>query len=203
MCQRRPWVGAKQRPYPSTAPALKPDWGWGEQWDAPYAQPQSSVLPPHQLLSPRLSPQSPDLWVSVALTSLLLTQLTHASPPMFSAFLFGGRERCNAEHNLRAHGFFPPIRTCLHFWGGQTTQTSPDSHCRLPGGAVPLHQALLRPQALQAVPERDLLLQASAGAAPFPPTPIPIGTAPHLGCFLFCFLTPKIHLFPAASAGST
>lgn len=123
-------------------------------------------------------------------------------PPMFSAFLFGGRERCNAEHNLRAHGFFPPIRTCLHFWGGQTTRTSPDSHCRLPGGAVPLHQALLRPQALQAVPERDLLLQASAGAAPFPPTPIPIGTAPHLGC-LFFFLTPKIHLFPAASAGST
>lgn len=74
---------------------------------------------PHQLLSPRLSPQSPDLWVSVALTSLLLTHLTYASPPMFSAFLFGGRERCRAEHNLRAHGFFPHIRTCLHFWGAK------------------------------------------------------------------------------------
>lgn len=44
-------------------------------------------------------------------------------PPMFSAFLFGGREQCNAEHNLRAHGFFPHIRTCLHFWG--TKQPKP------------------------------------------------------------------------------
>ncbi|XP_068772429.1 microfibrillar-associated protein 2 isoform X3 [Struthio camelus] len=33
----------------------------------------------------------------------------------------------------------------------------------LPGGAVPLHQALLGPQALQAVPERDLLLQPPPG----------------------------------------
>ncbi|XP_030819555.1 microfibrillar-associated protein 2 isoform X1 [Camarhynchus parvulus] len=34
---------------------------------------------------------------------------------------------------------------------------------RLPGGAVPLHPALLRAQALQAVPERDLLLQPPPG----------------------------------------
>lgn len=56
------------------------------------------------------------------------------------------------------------------------------SPCRLSGGAVPLHQALLCAQALQAVPERDLLLQASRRGGSFPdttPTPIFFYLPPH------------------------
>uniref|UniRef100_A0A8C9FRG7 Microfibril associated protein 2 n=1 Tax=Pavo cristatus TaxID=9049 RepID=A0A8C9FRG7_PAVCR len=37
---------------------------------------------PHQLLLLRLSPQSPDLWVSVAFTTLLLTQIWHNLGPV-------------------------------------------------------------------------------------------------------------------------
>lgn len=96
-----------------------------------------------------------------------------------------GEERA-AEHMPAAQGFSLDLnRAAIR---GETPQNDAGSPCRLPGGAVPLHQALLCPQALQAVPERDLLLQASAGGcrpAPASPGGVPLlffGAKPSAFC---------------------
>lgn len=83
-----------------------------------------------------------------------------------------GEERA-AEPMPAAQGFSLDLN--LASIRGETPQNDAGSPCRLPGGAVPLHQALLCPQALQAVPERDLLLQASAGGCHPPPPSLPWG----------------------------